>query len=100
MIGRSSVVLTRPGTRAGLGSSTSGSLSTPCVASWSGSPLHVGANLQPFDTALFPVLVLGAVTSAVLVSLGLFAFFRRQSRSYLLVVLALAPLDEQADGSK
>lgn len=47
-------------------------------------------------TVLVPVLVLAILTSAVLVSLGVVAYSRRQSRSYLLVVLALATLIAKA----
>lgn len=41
---------------------------------------------------LVPILVFGVLTSAVLVSLGVVAYSYRQSRSYLLVVLALTTL--------
>lgn len=92
MIRRSGVVLAEPETRTGLGSSPPTSLSTPCGASCSSTPLHIGASFQPIDTALFLVLVSGGVVSVVLVSLGILAFIRRQSHSYLLVVLALGTL--------
>lgn len=96
MIDGSGVDLAGPETRAGMELPISTPLSHSCVASCSTTPLHVGANLQPIDTALFPVLVLSGVASAVLVSLGLFAFVRRQSHSYLLVVLALGTLVAKA----
>jgi hypothetical protein len=89
MIDGSGVDLAGPETRAGMELPISTPLSHSCVASCSTTPLHVGANLQPIDTALFPVLVLSGVASAVLVSLGLFAFVRRQSHSYLLVAKAV-----------
>lgn len=44
------------------------------------------------DIASLVLLILAGLAAAVLVSLGVFAFSRRQSRSYLLVVLALATL--------
>lgn len=44
------------------------------------------------ETVLVPVLVLAVLTSAVLVSLGVVTYAHRQSRSYLLVALALATL--------
>lgn len=44
------------------------------------------------ETMLVPILLLAGVTSAGLVSLGVVAYFYRQSRSYLLVILALATL--------
>ena len=61
-----------------------------------GIPLHAGSSLAAIDTALFSVLVLGGLASAVLVSLGVLAFVRRQSRTYLLVVLALGTLVAKA----
>lgn len=39
---------------------------------------------------------MGGLASAALVSLGILAFFRRQSRSYLFVVLALGTLVAKA----
>jgi len=53
-------------------------------------PLHA----DPYTTTV-PVLALvtvGTVGSAILLGLGVAAFVRRQSRSYLLVALALAAL--------
>lgn len=44
------------------------------------------------DLPLLTILVLAAVGSAVLLGLGLAAFLRRGSGSYLLIVLALAAL--------
>lgn len=44
------------------------------------------------NTALFPLLILAGLAATVLVSVGLLAFWRRQSRSYLLIVLALGTL--------
>jgi hypothetical protein len=55
-------------------------------------PLHVGSGPQIFETALIPVLVIGGLASALLVWLGLVAFLRRQTSSYLFVVLALGTL--------
>lgn len=49
-------------------------------------------DLSVTEIMLLPILVLAVVTSAGLVSLGVVAYFYRQSRSYLLVVLALATL--------
>lgn len=58
---------------------------------------HSGiSDLPATETVLLPVLVLGALTSAVLVGLGVVAYSHRQSRSYLLVVLALATLIAKA----
>jgi hypothetical protein len=48
--------------------------------------------LMQTETVLVPVLVLAGLTSALLVGLGIVAYSQRQSRSYLLVVLALATL--------
>ena len=44
------------------------------------------------DIVLLCLLILTGLAAAVLVSLGLFAFSRRKSRSYLLIVLALGTL--------
>ena len=44
------------------------------------------------DVILFCLILLAGLAAAALVSLGLIAFSRRQSRSYLLVVLALCTL--------
>lgn len=49
-------------------------------------------DLSATETILVPVLVLAGMTSAGLVSLGVVAYFYRQSRSYLLVMLALLTL--------
>lgn len=58
-------------------------------------PVSVRDLLAP-ETVLIPVLVLAILTSAVLVFLGVVAYSQRQSRSYLLVVLALATLIAKA----
>lgn len=92
MIALSGVGLASRGTPLGLVSSIPTSLSPGCVAICNGMPLHLGSSLQPIDTALFAILVLGGLASALLVSLGVYAFVRRQSRSYLLVILALGTL--------
>ena len=44
------------------------------------------------DIILLCLLILAGLAAAVLVSLGLIAFSRQQSRSYLLIVLALGTL--------
>jgi predicted permease len=54
--------------------------------------LPVAFRLLRTETMLTPVLVLAGLTSALLVSLGVIAYSQRQSRSYLLVVLALGTL--------
>ena len=48
--------------------------------------------LLDLDTVLLCVLILAGLAAAALVSAGLIAFSRRQSRSYLLIVLALGTL--------
>ena len=55
--------------------------------------LHsVVVNPRPTNNTLLVLLILAGLAAAVLVSLGLFAFSRRQSRSYLFIVLALGTL--------
>ncbi|MFC6785343.1 hypothetical protein ACFQFH_05260 [Halobaculum halobium] len=56
--------------------------------------LHVSAGLQGAAYAL--VVAVGGVAGAVLLGLGLAAFLRRRSRSYLLVALALGTLTARA----
>lgn len=52
----------------------------------------LSSSISQADVVLFCLLVLAGLAATVLVSLGLVAFSRRQSRSYLLVVLALCTL--------
>jgi hypothetical protein len=56
--------------------------------------LHVAPGVQ--GTAYAVVVALGGVAGALLLGLGLAAFFRRRSRSYLLVALALGVLVARA----
>lgn len=44
------------------------------------------------DTVLLSLLIFAGLAATVLLSMGLIAFLRRQSRSYLLVILALGTL--------
>ena len=50
------------------------------------------SNISQANVVLLGLIVLAGLAAAVLVSLGLVAFSRRQSYSYLLVVLALGTL--------
>ena len=64
---------------------------TPSLASTS---LHATAGITPSGSgmALVSLLVFGGLASAALAGLGVVAFSRRRSRSYLLITLALACL--------
>ena len=57
-------------------------------------PLHFSSRIRPLvDTLALPsVLVIAGVSSVAIVGLGIAAFSRRRSRSYLLITLALATL--------
>jgi heme A synthase len=53
--------------------------------------LHATAGVGP-ELALAPLLVFGGIASVALAGLGIVAFSRRRSRSYLLVAIALVAL--------
>jgi hypothetical protein len=55
-------------------------------------PAHVGVHLGGVHVDLVVVLTVSALAAAVLCGLAVVAYRRRQSRAYLLVVLALAAL--------
>jgi heme A synthase len=57
-------------------------------------PLHAITRTSPpgLDLALVPILAFGGLASAALAGLGIIAFSRRRSRSYLLIALALVAL--------
>lgn len=52
----------------------------------------LASSISQADVVLLPLLVLAGLAATVLVCLGLVAVSRRQSRSYLLVALALGTL--------
>ncbi|MFC7027489.1 hypothetical protein ACFQJ5_07635 [Halomicroarcula sp. GCM10025324] len=55
-------------------------------------PLHLGVHVGGLHADFAVVLALSAVATVTLCALGVAAYRRRQSRAYLLVVLALAAL--------